>query len=142
MAPYGETNGRERGGEGGGGRTCDISAISEITGFEKTPKRGGGDREVGDIRCTRILNTRKQDMFWRIIFVAILSEYFLLRDLFFWIEVPGAAHIIQGSCLRERGLSVRPSQAEHEYACVLPSFLPSILTYLQSEFGLPLAGWG
>ena len=39
MAPYGETNGRERGrGEDAGG-TCDISAISEITGFEETWKR-------------------------------------------------------------------------------------------------------
>ena len=70
------------------------------------------------------MNTRKQVMFWRIIFVTILPEYFLLWDLFFWIEVLGAC-----SCLRERGLSVRPSQAEHEYACVLPpSLLPSSLT--------------
>ena len=38
MAPYGETNGRERGREMAGG-TCDISAISEITGFEETRKR-------------------------------------------------------------------------------------------------------
>ena len=38
MAPYEETNGRERGREEAGG-TCDISAISEITGFEETRKR-------------------------------------------------------------------------------------------------------
>ena len=72
----GNKRARER--EGGGGRNVRYFSHFGDYGLREDAEEGDRDRGVGDLWCTKILNTRKQEKCWRIIFVAILSEYFLL----------------------------------------------------------------
>ena len=84
----GNKRARER--EGDGGRNVRYFSHFGDYGLRGDAEEGDRDRGVGDLRCTWMLNTRKQEKFLRIIFVTILSEFFLLWDIFLWIEVPGA----------------------------------------------------